>query len=201
MINNKLIIFLGIVVVSLIGYSAVLFNKNKSLNKEIELSNNNISAYKGIINKNTKENAILRLDIKQMKESGDSMIMSLEKKLKSIESKSKQATHASSTAITLRDSFYIPQVIDRYLKIDTVIIKDSLNKATIKADSTGILFIPESSDNISFIYYIEKSYRVKPFFKRLIKFNFKKDETLKYKLENKNKSVRIDSVRVVKLEN
>ena len=86
MIKNKLIIFLGIVVVSLIGYSAVLINKNKSLNKEIELSNNNISAYKGIINKNTKENAILRLDIKQMKESGDSMIMSLEKKIKSIES-------------------------------------------------------------------------------------------------------------------
>ena len=82
MINNKLIIFLGIVVVSLIGYSAVLINKNKSLNKEIELSNNNINAYKGIINKNTKENAILRLDIKQMKESGDSMIMSLEKKNK-----------------------------------------------------------------------------------------------------------------------
>ena len=201
MINNKLIIFLGIVVVSLIGYSAVLINKNKSLNKEIELSNNNINAYKGIINKNTKENAILRLDIKQMKESGDSMIMSLEKKIKSIESKKKQATHASSTAITLRDSFYIPQVIDHYLKIDTVIIKDSFNKATIKADSTGILFVPESSDNISFIYYIEKSYRIKPFFKRLIKFNFKKDETLKYKLENQNKSVRIDSVRVVKLEN
>lgn len=201
MINNKIIIFLGIVVVSLIGYSAVLFNKNKSLNKEIELSNNNISAYKGIISKNTKENAILRLDIKQMKESGDSMIMSLEKKIKSIELKNKQATHASSTAITLRDSFYIPQVIDHYLKIDTVIIKDPFNKATIKADSTGILFVPESSDNISFIYYIEKSYRVKPFFKRLIKFNFKKDETLKYKLENQNKSVRIDSVRVVKLEN
>ena len=53
MIKNKLIIFLGIVVVSLIGYSAVLINKNKSLNKEIELSNNNISAYKGIIHKNT----------------------------------------------------------------------------------------------------------------------------------------------------
>ena len=69
MIKNKLIIFLGIVVVSLIGYSAVLINKNKSLNKEIELSNNNISAYKGIINKNTKENAILRLDIKQIKDS------------------------------------------------------------------------------------------------------------------------------------
>ena len=201
MINNKIIIFLGIVVVSLIGYSAVLFNKNKSLNKEIELSNNNISAYKGIISKNTKENAILRLDIKQMKESGDSMIMSLEKNIKSIESKNKQATHASLTAITLRDSFYIPQTIDHYLEIDTVIVKDSFNKATIKADSTGILFIPESSDNISFIYYIEKSYRVKPFFKRLIKFNFKKDETLKYKLENQNKSVRIDSVRVVKLEN
>lgn len=179
MINNKIIIFLGIVVVSLIGYSAVLFNKNKSLNKEIELSNNNISAYKGIISKNTKENAILRLDIKQMKESGDSMIMSLEKKVKSIESKNKQATHASSTAITLRDSFYIPQVIDHYLKIDTVIIKDHFNKATIKADSTGILFIPESSDNISFIYYIEKSYRVKPFFKRLIKFNFKKRRNIK----------------------
>ena len=201
MIKNKLIIFLGIVVVSLIGYSAVLINKNKSLNKEIELSNNNISAYKGIINKNAKENAILRLDVKQMKESGDSMIMSLEKKIKSIESKNKQATYASSTAITIRDSFYIPQVIDRYLKIDTVIIKDHFNKATIKADSTGVLFIPESSDNISFIYYTEKSYRVKPFFKRLIKFNFKKYETLKYKLENQNKSVRIDSVRVVKLEN
>lgn len=201
MINNKIIIFLGIVVVSLIGYSAVLINKNKSLNKEIELSNNNISAYKGIINKNTKENAILRLDIKQMKDSGDSMIMSLEKKIKSIESKNKQAIHASSTAITIRDSFYIPQTVDHYLKIDTVLIKDSFNKAIIKADSTGILFIPESSDNISFIYYIEKSYMVKPFFKRLIKFNFKKDETLKYKLENQNKSVRIDSVRVVKLEN
>ena len=80
MIKNKLIIFLGIVVVSLIGYSTVLINKNKSLNKEIELSNNNISAYKGIINKNAKENAILRLDIKQMKESGDSIIISLEKR-------------------------------------------------------------------------------------------------------------------------
>ena len=136
-----------------------------------------------------------------MKESGDSIIISLEKKIKSIESKSKQATHASTTAITLRDSFYIPQVIDNYLKIDTVIIKDRFNKAIIKADSTGVFFIPESSDNISFIYYIEKSYMVKPFFKRLIKFNFKKDETLKYKLENQNKSVRIDSVRVVKLEN
>lgn len=201
MIKNKLIIFLGIVVVFLIGYSAVLINKNKSLNKDIELSNNNISAYKGIINNSAKENAILRLDIKQMKESGDSMIMSLEKKIKSIESKNKQATHASSTAITIRDSFYIPQVIDRYLKIDTVIIKDHFNKATIKADSTGVLFIPESSDNISFIYYIEKDYKIKPFFKRLIKFNFKKYETLKYKLENQNKSVRIDSVRVVKLEN
>ena len=201
MIKNKLIIFLGIVVVFLIGYSAVLINKNKSLNKDVELSNNNISAYKGIINKSAKENAILRLDIKQMKESGDSMIMSLEKKIKSVESKNKQATHASSTAITIRDSFYIPQVIDRYLKIDTVIIKDHFNKATIKADSTGILFIPESSDNISFIYYIEKDYKIKPFFKRLIKFNFKKYETLKYKLENQNKSVRIDSVRVVKLEN
>lgn len=201
MINNKIIIFLGIVVVSLIGYSAVLFDKNKSLNKEIELSNNNISAYKGVISKNTKENAILRLDIKQIKESGDSMIMSLEKKIKSIESKNKQATHASSTTITLMDSFYIPQTVDHYLKIDTVLIKDSFNKAVIKADSAGILFIPESSDNISFIYYIERNYRVKPFFKRLIKFNFKKDETLKYKLENQNKSVRIDSVRVVKLEN
>ena len=54
MINNKLIIFLGIVVVSLIGYSAVLINKNKSLNKEIELSNNNRNAYKGIINNERK---------------------------------------------------------------------------------------------------------------------------------------------------
>lgn len=35
------------------------------------------------------------------------MITSLEKKIKSIESKNKQATHASLTAITLRDSFYI----------------------------------------------------------------------------------------------
>ena len=178
-------------------------NNNIKLSQELEMAQNNIEAYQGLLDSSQQANNVLMLDIKDLKNQNDVTLH----KLDSVRDKLKIKPKTVKTAATQTQSIDVIQSkgvggnIISILK-DTI-YKDSMNYNdlttvyyTIGKDSVSI-GLKLQNDQYLYVYNTKEYKNKKSFIKRLFTFDFKKITKTKYVIHNTNDLIKTDSVRVV----
>lgn len=198
---------LGAVVAFLISYGVILHKQNKRLSESLELAQNNIEAYQGVINDSQQANNVLKLDISELQSYNDKLLHDIDSVREELNIKDKQLKAAATQTQTiivnerkevkgdlleiLKDTIYTDSI--QYNSLTTV-------KYTIGRDTINIGLDIRNTQYL--IVFNTKEYKNKKnFFQRLFTLDFKKIKKYKYEIINSNSAINTDEVRVVEMDN
>ena len=189
----------------LIVFSINIYKQNKRLSKSLEIAQNNIEAYQGILSGSQQANSVLKLDMSQLRNTNDSLIQ----KIDSVRQQLKIKPKVIKTTATQTQTIYVTankgvrgQDIIKTIQRDTV-YKDTIQinpltkvNYTIGKDTVSIKL---DIKNQQFLYvYKHKQYKnKKSFIKRLFTLDFKKIDIYKYQIVNTNDIIKTSNVRVI----
>ena len=189
----------------LIVFSINIYKQNKRLSKSLEIAQNNIEAYQGILSGSQQANSVLKLDMSQLRNTNDSLIQ----KIDSVRQQLKIKPKVIKTTATQTQTIYVTankgvrgQDIIKTIQRDTV-YKDTIQinpltkvNYTIGKDTVSIKL---DIKNQQFLYvYKHKQYKnKKSFIKRLFTLDFKKIDIYKYQIVNTNDIIKTSDVRVI----
>lgn len=197
--------FLGVLVGVLVAFSVILYNKNKVLSERIEIANNNIEAYQGIINGSEQANNVLKLDMSQLRNTNDKLLSQIDSVRKELKIKPK----VINTVATQTQTIYVSASKGvRGQDIVKTILKDSIYSDTINYNDLTKVAYTIGRDTVSvkldvknqqFLYvYKSRQYKnKKSFIKRLFTLDFKKVNVYKYEIVNTNDLLKTSDVRVI----
>ena len=204
--RNKLFkAILSLSVGILIAYSVLLSKQNKKLSESLEMAQNNIEAYQGIIDDSQQANNVLKLTVEQLQQQNDKTLHQLDSVRNKLKIKPKQI----NTAATQTQILYVNggKGVNGDL---TQILRDTTYTDSIKYNNLTTVYYTIGSDtvdikldvkNTQYLYvYSKKEYKNKKnFIKRLLTLDFKKIKTYKYEIVNTNDLLQTKDVRVVEL--
>lgn len=205
-VKNRKIAFkaiCGLAVAILLGWGITLNNKNKKLSESLEMAQNNIEAYQGLLDDSQQANNVLKLDIETLHQQNDKTLQKLDSVRKELKIKSKHiSTAATQNQVLdvkqskgvqgdilsiLRDTTYTDSIqYNDQTKVNYTIGKDTV--------SIGIQL---QNDQYFYIYNTREYKNKKNFFKRLFTLDFKKVTKTRYEVVNSNDLVKTSNVRVV----
>lgn len=197
--------FLGVLIGVLVACSVVLYNKNKVLSERIEIANNNIEAYQGILNGSEQANNVLKLDMSQLRNTNDKLLSQIDSVRKELKIKPK----VINTVATQTQTIYVSASKGvRGQDIVKTILKDSIYSDTINYNDLTKVAYTIGRDTVSvkldvknqqFLYvYKSRQYKnKKSFIKRLFTLDFKKVNVYKYEIVNTNDLLKTSDVRVI----
>lgn len=196
---------LSLLVGLLVMFSINIYKQNKRLSKSLEIAQNNIEAYQGILNGSQQANNVLKLDMSQLRNTNDSLIQ----KIDSVRQQLKIKPKVIKTTATQTQTIYVTankgvrgQDIIKTIQRDTV-YKDTIQinpltkvNYTIGKDTVSINL---DIKNQQFLYvYKHRQYKnKKSFIKRLFTLDFKKIDIYKYQIVNTNDIIKTSNVRVI----
>lgn len=208
LMSHKKIAFkalLSLLVGLLVVFSINIYKQNKRLSKSLEMAQNNIEAYQGILNGSQQANNVLKLDMSQLRNINDSLIQ----KIDSVREQLKLKPKVIKTTATQTQTIYVTaskgvrgQDIIKTIQIDTV-YKDTIQinpltkvNYTIGKDTVSVNL---DIKNQQFLYvYKHRQYKnKKSFIKRLFTLDFKKVDMYKYQIVNTNDIIKTSDVRVI----
>lgn len=208
LMSHKKIAFkalLSLLVGLLVVFSINIYKQNKRLSKSLEMAQNNIEAYQGILNGSQQANNVLKLDMSQLRNINDSLIQ----KIDSVREQLKLKPKVIKTTATQTQTIYVTaskgvrgQDIIKTIKRDTV-YKDTIQinpltkvNYTIGKDTVSVNL---DIKNQQFLYvYKHRQYKnKKSFIKRLFTLDFKKVDMYKYQIVNTNDIIKTSDVRVI----
>lgn len=189
-------------------------NKNKKLSESLELAQNNIEAYQGVVSASQQANNVLKLDISNLRQYNDKLLHKVDSVMdaNNIKSKNVSTIATQGQSINVYGSKGVGgQVIlpkDTIITKDTVYIQDRIIKDSIIFNNLTKAYYKINSDsmqirldihNSQYLYiYKKKEYKNKKnFFQRLFTFDWKKITKYKYKIVNTNDLIKEDSVRII----
>ena len=195
-------------------WGITLHNKNKKLSESLELSQNNIEAYQGVVSASQQANNVLKLDVANLRQTNDKLLHRIDSVMEANDVKAKNvntiATQGQSIdvygskgvggqvilprdTIITKDTVYVQ---DRILK-DSILFND-LTKVHYNIDNDSIR-IRLDIHNSQYLYiYKKREYKNKKnFFQRLFTFDWKKVTKYKYKIVNTNELIKEDEVRII----
>lgn len=195
-------------------WGITLHNKNKKLSESLELSQNNIEAYQGVVSASQQANNVLKLDVANLRQTNDKLLHRINSVMEANDIKAKNvntiATQGQSIdvygskgvggqvilprdTIITKDTVYVQ---DRILK-DSILFND-LTKVHYNIDNDSIR-IRLDIHNSQYLYiYKKREYKNKKnFFQRLFTFDWKKVTKYKYKIVNTNELIKEDEVRII----
>lgn len=194
---------IGLAVAILLGWGITLHKENKKLSEGLEMAQNNIEAYQGIIYDSQQANNVLKLSVEELSQYNDKLlndIDSVKNELKIKDSQLKAAATQKQT-IYVNDGKGVKGDLVEILK-DTV-YTDSIKynplttiKYTIGRDTVNIGLDIQNTQYI-FFYNTREYKNKKSFIKRLFTFDFKKVTKTRYRIENTNDLINTDDVRVI----
>lgn len=208
LMSHKKIAFkalLSLLVGLLVVFSINIYKQNKRLSKSLEMAQNNIEAYQGILNGSQQANNVLKLDMSQLRNINDSLIQ----KIDSVREQLKLKPKVIKTTATQTQTIYVTaskgvmgQDIIKTIQRDTV-YKDTIQinpltkvNYTIGKDTVSVNL---DIKNQQFLYvYKHRQYKnKKSFIKRLFTLDFKKVDMYKYQIVNTNDIIKTSDVRVI----
>ena len=189
-------------------------NKNKKLSESLELAQNNIEAYQGVVSASQQANNVLKLDISNLRQYNDKLLHKVDSVMdaNNIKSKNISTIATQGQSINVYGSKGVGgQVIlpkDTIITKDTVYVQDRIIKDSIIFNNLTKAYYKINSDSIQirldihnsqYLYiYKKKEYKNKKnFFQRLFTFDWKKITKYKYKIVNTNDLIKEDSVRII----
>lgn len=172
-----------------------LYNKNR----EIDRLNNNVQYYQQQYDTIQNNNRVLRLTIDEFNNSRDSIVAQLNNTRKELNIKNKQLIQAQSqkqqiivdTAIVVKENNF-KKVIKPNDMTSIIIAKtDSILSAKIDIKNTQTLFLSSKK---------EYKRKYKNWFRRLLKFDFKKQTVYNYTIKNSNELIKVTDTKLITLE-
>lgn len=179
--------------------------QNIKLSQELEMAQNNIEAYQGLLDSSWQANNVLRLDIANLQNEKDKALHRVDsiRKLLKLKPKTVSIAATQSQVINVNDSKGVEGDMLTILK-DTV-YKDSImyNPLTTVYYTIGTdtVNIGLKVENDQYLYiYTNKQYKNpnKNFIQRLFTWDWKKVDNDKYKIYNTNDLIKTDNIRIVK---
>lgn len=208
LMSHKKIAFkalLSLLVGLLVVFSINIYKQNKRLSKSLEMAQNNIEAYQGILNGSQQANNVLKLDMSQLRNINDSLIQNID----SVREQLKLKPKVIKTTATQTQTIYVTaskgvrgQDIIKTIQRDTV-YKDTIQiNPLTKVDYTigkDTVSVNLDIKNQQFLYvYKHRQYKnKKSFIKRLFTLDFKKVDMYKYQIVNTNDIIKTSDVRVI----
>lgn len=196
---------LGAAVAFLISWGVMLHKENKKLSESLELAQNNIEAYQGVINDSQQANNVLKLSIDELQSYNDKILHEMDSVREELKIKDKQLSTAATQTQTivvndgketevdlsevLKDTTYTDSI--KYNDLTTVVY-------TISKDSVNIGLTIENTQYL-FVYSTKEYKNKKSFLKRLFTLDFKKIWKYKYEIVNSNDLINTDDVRIVEI--
>lgn len=208
LMSHKKIAFkalLSLLVGLLVVFSINIYKQNKRLSKSLEMAQNNIEAYQGILNGSQQANNVLKLDMSQLRNINDSLIQ----KIDSIREQLKLKPKVIKTTATQTQTIYVTASKGvRGQDIIKTIQRDTVYKDTIQINPLTKVNYTIGKDTVSvnldiknqqFLYvYKHRQYKnKKSFIKRLFTLDFKKVDMYKYQIVNTNDIIKTSDVRVI----
>lgn len=208
LISHKKIAFkalLSLLVGLLVVFSINIYKQNKRLSKSLEIAQNNIEAYQGILNGSQQANNVLKLDMSQLRNINDSLIQ----KIDSVREQLKLKPKVIKTTATQTQTIYVTASKGvRGQDIIKTIQRDTVYKDTIQINPLTKVNYTIGKDTVSvnldiknqqFLYvYKHRQYKnKKSFIKRLFTLDFKKVDMYKYQIVNTNDIIKTSDVRVI----
>lgn len=208
LMSHKKIAFkalLSLLVGLLIMFSINTYKQNKRLSKSLEMAQNNIEAYQGILNGSQQANNVLKLDMSQLRNINDSLIQ----KIDSVREQLKLKPKVIKTTATQTQTIYVTASKGvRGQDIIKTIQRDTVYKDTIQINPLTKVNYTIGKDTVSvnldiknqqFLYvYKHRQYKnKKSFIKRLFTLDFKKVDMYKYQIVNTNDIIKTSDVRVI----
>ena len=196
---------LSLLVGLLVVFSINIYKQNKRLSKSLEMAQNNIEAYQGILNGSQQANNVLKLDMSQLQNVNDSLIHKIDSVRKELKLKPK----VIRTTATQTQTIYVTASTGvRGQDIIKTIQKDTVYKDTILINPLTKIDYTIGKDTVSvnldiknqqFLYvYKKRQYKnKKSFIKRLFTLDFKKVDMYKYQIVNTNDIIKTSDVRVI----
>lgn len=208
LMSHKKIAFkalLSLLVGLLVVFSINIYKQNKRLSKSLEMAQNNIEAYQGILNDSQQANNVLKLDMSQLRNINDSLIQ----KIDSVREQLKLKPKVIKTTATQTQTIYVTASKGvRGQDIIKTIQRDTVYKDTIQINPLTKVNYTIGKDTVSvnldiknqqFLYvYKHRQYKnKKSFIKRLFTLDFKKVDMYKYQIVNTNDIIKTSDVRVI----
>lgn len=208
LMSHKKIAFkalLSLLVGLLVVFSINIYKQNKRLSKSLEMAQNNIEAYQGILNGSQQANNVLKLDMSQLRNINDSLIQ----KIDSVREQLKLKPKVIKTTATQTQTIYVTASKGvRGQDIIKTIQRDTVYKDTIQINPLTKVNYTIGKDTVSvnldiknqqFLYvYKNRQYKnKKSFIKRLFTLDFKKVDMYKYQIVNTNDIIKTSDVRVI----
>lgn len=174
-------------------------NQLKDKNKEIDRLNNNILYYQEQQDTLQYDNRVLRLTVDEFKDSKDSIVQQLNNVRKELNIKDKQLEQAQSqtqqiivdTAIVVKENNFKEVIRPNELTSIIIAKTDSILTAKIDIKNTQTLFLSSKK-----VY--KRQY--KNWFRRLLKFDFKKQRVYRYTIKNSNELIKVTDTKLITLE-
>lgn len=196
----------GLAVAISIALNIFLWKSNKKLSAGLEMAQNNIESYEGILFDKVEQNRALVFDIKQLKESNDKLVQQLDSVAKSHKIKPANL----QTAATQTQEILV--TADREVQEESIQIntpnkhyRDSIQfneYTTVQYDITeDTISIGLDIKNTQYLYtYKKKEWKnKKSFLKRLFTLDFKKSWKYNYEIVNTNDLIKTSNVRVIEI--
>ena len=196
---------LGAAVAFLISWGVMLHKENKKLSESLELAQNNIEAYQGVINDSQQANNVLKLSVDELQSYNDKILHEMDSVREQLKIKDKQLNAAATQTQTiivndgketevdlsevLKDTTYTDSI--KYNDLTTVVY-------TISKDSVNIGLTIKNTQYL-FVYSTKEYKNKKSFLKRLFTLDFKKIWKYKYEIVNSNDLINTDDVRIVEI--
>ena len=190
---------LSLVVGLSILFGVVNCKNNQKLSEELKTANNNIEAYQEL-QSSQQASRVLYLNMAKLGETKDTILT----KMNDVANDNNVKPKTMLTAATQTQDVNVKR--SKKIEQDTI-LKDTTYSDTIKYNDLTTISYTIGKDTVSiglklnntqYLYiYKDKHYRYKNFWKRLIRFCWKKDIDYKYKIINTNDLLKTSDVRVV----
>lgn len=203
--NYKLLLnaVLGLLTAFCLASGIFYHNKANRLSEELKIANNNIEAYQDALYGSQQASGVLRLDVKKLSEYNDKLVQQIDsiRKIQKVKKNEIQVAATQKQILNVNKSKGVGGDIITIIKDSTY--KDSLQYNpltkvyyTIGKDSVNIKL---DVQNTQYLYvYKHREYKNKKnFFKRLITFDWKKNDVYKYKIHNTNDLIKEDSIKII----
>lgn len=208
-IKNKLLNCINIVksnfnviaVVIIMMLTAFLFiqnNKLKYVNNRLDAVQNNYEYYMNKSSNVEQQNKVLQLIIDDYKETKDSLVTEIKTTQKKLEIKDKELRQAQllkqqikhDTTVVVKSNDFKLEIKPNNLTSIIINKKDSLLTHSLRIQNQQTLFITN-----------KRIYRnkYKNWFTRLLHFDFKKKDNIKYQIHNSNDLIEITDSRMIEL--
>ena len=184
-------------------FGVITCKQNRKLSEGLEMAQNNIEAYQGVVNASQQANNVLKLDLTELQQYNDVLLHRIDSVMeeRDIEKKnvSTAATQTQSVLVNKSKGVRGQVIVNNKDSILTDSIKyNDLTKVvyTISKDSIDIKL---DIRNTQYLYvYKKREYKNKKnFFQRLFTLDWKKVTKYKYEIVNTNDLIKEDSVRVI----